>query len=137
MSVDTSAGMQAALLVAARNYRRALIIAVGLGVASLLALSLLGQFVAGVLICIGLGLGAFNSKLVQRALVGFVGDDTPSKRKLMLGVLRRLLIVSVIAFGIALLYRPVGWVVLLGLAVFQILVMGSVFGGLLREVRRA
>ena len=52
-------------------------------------------------------------------------------------MLRRLvLIVSLVAFAIALIYPPHGWVVFVGLAIFQMLIMGTVFGGLIREVRR-
>ena len=42
-----------------------------------------------------------------------------------------------IAFAIAIVYQPNGWVVFVGLAAFQLLVMSTVFGGLIREVRRA
>lgn len=140
MTADTSPGLQQALADAARNYHRALVAAVGIGVAGLLVTALAGNYVAGVLLCVGLALGAVNSSLVQRSLVAFVakGDpDHPDKRGLMLGVLRRLTLVSAVAFVVAYVYRPTGWVVLLGLALFQLLVMGTVFGGLFREVRRA
>jgi len=137
MSAETTVGMQLALRSASRNFQRALLVALAIGVSGLVGLSLAGHFVAGVLLCVGLGLGAVNSRLVQRSLVAFVSAGDPNKGKLMVGVLRRLVIVSAVAFAIAFLYRPEGWVVLLGLALFQVLVMGSVFGGLFKEVRRA
>lgn len=137
MTDNTPIGMETALLAAARNYRRAVVVAIGLGGVGLVVSAVTGQFVAGVLFCVGLVLGAVNGRLVQRSLASFVEAGDPNKRKLMLGVLRRLLLISAIAFAIAVVYQPIGWVVLLGLAVFQILVMGTVFGGLYREVRRA
>ncbi|MGH8867287.1 MAG: ATP synthase subunit I [Actinomycetes bacterium] len=137
MSAETPEGMQVALRSAARNFQRALVAAAVLGVLGFIGLAVAGHAVAGVLLCVGLGLGGVNSRMVQRSLGEFIKQGDPNKRKLMLGVLRRLMLVSAVALGIAFLYQPDGWVVLVGLAVFQVIVMGSVFGGLYKEVRRA
>ena len=137
MTDDDAVGVKLALRSAARNYNRLLVIAAGLGVVSLLVLAVAGTWVAGVMICIGLGLGIVNSLLVQRSLATAIIAGDPNKRGLAMGVLKRLSITSLVAFVIALVYQPYGWLVFLGLAVFQMLIMATVFSGLVREVRRS
>jgi hypothetical protein len=137
MTDDDAVSVKLALRAAARNYNRLLVIAAGLGIVSLLVLAVAGKWVAGVMICIGLGLGIVNSLLVQRSLATAIIAGDPNKRGLAMGVLKRLSVTSLVAFVIALVYQPYGWLVFLGLAVFQMLIMATVFSGLVREVRRS
>ena len=137
MTDDDAVSVKLALRSAARNYNRLLVIAAGLGIVSLLVLAVAGKWVAGVMICIGLGLGIVNSLLVQRSLATAIIAGDPNKRGLAMGVLKRLSVTSLVAFVIALVYQPYGWLVFLGLAVFQMLIMATVFSGLVREVRRS
>jgi hypothetical protein len=60
----------------------------------------------------------------------------PGKRALTLGVLQRLGALTAIAFLIAFAFRPQGFAVLIGLAVFQLLMMGSTTGAMVRQLRR-
>ena len=137
MSGDTSTDSRDALNAAARKYNYALIIAAVGGLVSLVVLAFAGLFGAGVLVCVGLALGVVNSQLVQRSLASSVASGEPNRKALTMSMLRRLVMVSAIAFAIALIYQPHGWVVFVGLAAFQLLIMSTVFGGLIREVRRA
>lgn len=137
MSGDTSTDSRDALKEAARKYNYALIIAAVGGLVSLIVLSSVGLFDAGVLVSVGLALGVVNSQLVQRSLASSVASGEPNRKALTMSMLRRLVVVSAIAFAIALIYQPHGWVVFVGLAAFQLLIMSTVFGGLIREVRRA
>jgi hypothetical protein len=52
-----------------------------------------------------------------------------------LGVLRRLALITAIAVAIAVLYKPDGWVVFIGLMVFQMVTLGTVLAGLTKQVR--
>ena len=81
-------------------------------------------------------LGVVNMQLVQRSLASSIEAGEPNRKALTMSMLRRLVVVSAIAFAIALIYQPYGWVVFVGLAAFQLLIMSTVFGGLIREVRR-
>ncbi len=137
MSEDTSTDSRDALKAAARKYNYALVIAAVGGLVSLIVLTIAGLFDAGVLLCVGLGLGVVNSQLVQRSLASSVASGEPDRKGLTMSMLRRLVVVSAIAFAIAIIYQPHGWVVFVGLAAFQLLIMSTVFGGLIREVRRA
>jgi len=137
VSGDTSTDSRDALKAAARKYNYALIIAAVGGLVSLIVLSLAGLADAGALLCVGLALGVVNNRLVQRSLASSVASGEPNRKALTMSMLRRLVVVSAVAFAIALLYQPHGWVVFVGLAAFQLLIMSAVFGGLMREVRRA
>ena len=136
MSDRTATDTRAALQAAARKYNYTLLIAAVGGVVSLIVLAFLGLADAGILLCVGLGLGILNSHLVQRSLASSVASGEPNRKALTLSMLRRLVIMSAVAFAIALIYQPHGWVVFVGLAAFQLLIMSTVFGGLIREVRR-
>jgi hypothetical protein len=126
-----------ALRSAARNYNRVL---VATAVAAVLGFALLATtvaFAAGVLYVVGLGLGVFNSQLVQRSLARAVTGGDVQRKAIAFGVLRRLAIVTAVAVAIALAYRPYGWLVFMGLTLFQLLLMLMLFTGLARQVRRA
>jgi hypothetical protein len=137
MSEETYDDTRAALRATARKYNIALLIAAIAGVLCLVISAIAGDFSIGVLACVGLAMGVINNHLVQRSLAASVATGDPNRRALTMSMLRRLVIVSAIAFAIAIVYQPNGWVVFVGLAAFQLLVMSTVFSGLIREVRRA
>jgi hypothetical protein len=134
---DREIDYKLALRSAARNYNRTLVLAAAIAVAGFLVLTVTGSFSAGVLFVAGIALGVVNSQLVQRSLVTAVTRGDTDRRAIGFGVLKRLSLVTVIAFVIAFAYQPNGWVVFVGLTVFQMLIMVTVFGGLARQVRRA
>ena len=136
MSEQAEAGAREALNAAASKYNSCLAIAAGCGLASVVVFAIAGDFDIGILFCVGLGLGVVNSQLVQRSLASSVEVGDPNRKALTFSMLRRLIVVSIIAFAIAIVYQPHGWVVFVGLASFQVLIMSTVFGGLIREVRR-
>jgi hypothetical protein len=125
------------LVAAARAHRRILLGAAGVGLAGLALASALGHPVAGALLCVGLGLGAWNSFRAQSSLAGFAAGDVGRARRLIaMSVLRRLAVVSAVAIGLAVLFRPDGWTVVVGIAAFQALMIGGTARPLLREIRR-
>jgi uncharacterized membrane protein len=136
MSDQTASGTRDALNAAARKYNYSLAIAAAGGVVALIVFGITGDFDIGVLFCVGLVLGVVNSQMVQRSLASSVAAGEPDRKALTFSMLRRLVIVSIVAFAIGIIYQPHGWVVFVGLAAFQLLIMSTVFGGLIREVRR-
>jgi predicted RND superfamily exporter protein len=131
-----ASGTRQALEQAASKYNKSLLIAAVGGLVAFVVLAIFGYADAGLLLCVGLGLGVVNSMLVQRSLATSIERGEPDRKGLTLGMLKRLVIVSALAFAIAIFYPPHGWFVFLGLASFQMLVMSMVFGSLVREVRR-
>jgi len=133
---DKEIDYRMALRSAARNYNKSLLLSAIIAVVGLVVLSLTVGLDAGILFCVGLGLGVLNSQLVQRSLVRAVTEGRADRKAISFGVLRRLSLITALAVGIALLYRPDGLLVFVGLMIFQMLSLATVLGGLARQIRR-
>jgi hypothetical protein len=123
----------------ARGYRFALIIALLLGVAAMAACALTGYPLAGMFICIGLALGGWNSRKLWTDTEKLVdGSQTAGEKwrgPAATASAKRLGMITVFAFLVALAYRPLGWTVFIGLLVFQVLLMSVIAKPLTRIVR--
>ena len=149
-----------ALADAGRRYRLVLIVSASVGLTGLIVLSVLGYPVAGIALCAGMFMGFINSRMVIAQAAKFTQmkftqteftqteftqteitqteitqTEHPNKRALVFGVLQRLGAVTAIALLIAFAFRPQGFTVFIGLAVFQLLMMGSTAGAMVRELR--
>ena len=124
-----------ALVDVGKRYRLVLIVCPIAGLAGLIVLSVLGYPVAGAAFCVGLFMGFINSRMVIAQAAKFTQMENPNKRALAFGVLQRLGVLTVIALLIAFAFRPQGFTVLIGLAVFQLLMMGSTSGAMVRQLR--
>ena len=134
---DKEIDYQLALRSAARNYNKSLLISAIVGLIGFVVLWLTVSLDAGILFCVGLGLGVLNSQMVQRSLVRAVTDGRSDRKTISFGVLRRLSLITLLAVGIAILYRPEGLLVFIGLMIFQMISLATVLGGLARQVRGA
>ena len=123
----------------ARSYRFALIIAAAIGVAAMIACTLAGYPLAGMFICVGLALGSWNSRKLWTDTEKLVdGTQTPGEKwrgPAATASAKRLGMITVFAFLVALAYRPLGWTVFIGLLVFQMLLMSVIAKPLTRVVR--
>lgn len=108
---------------AAANLRRSARVAAALAIASIGVLSALGHPWMGVFASLGLVLGALNNRMLQRSVLRYGLDDSISRKQFRRGVLGRLGAVTLLAIGLAVLVRPDGLGVFVGLAVFQILML--------------
>jgi riboflavin transporter FmnP len=124
-----------ALLDVSRRYRLVLVVCPIAGLTGLIVLSVLGYPVAGAAFCVGLLMGFINSRMVIAQAAKFTQMENPNKRALTLGVLQRLGALTAIALLIAFSFRPQGFTALIGLAVFQLLMMGSTTGAMVRQLR--
>ena len=124
-----------ALVDVGRRYRMILIVCPIAGLTGLIVLSVLGYPVAGAAFCVGLFMGFINSRMVIAQAAKFTRTENPGKRALALGVLQRLGALTAIALLIAFAFRPQGFTVLIGLAVFQLLMMGSTASAMVRQLR--
>lgn len=118
------------------QFRKILIVTPIIGAIGMTAASLLGYPIAGALFCVGLALGLINTRMVIGAAVRYAATEDPSKGPVISGSLQRLAVITVVGFGLAYAFRPEGLAVLIGLAFYQVLMMGSASGPLLREVRK-
>jgi hypothetical protein len=112
--------------VAKGNLRRSIILAGCVGVVAIVACALLGHVFMGVFACVGLALGALNSRMVQKAVLSYGQSQAGNKKALFTrSILARLGIVTLIALGCAFFVRPDGYGVFAGLAFFQMLMVGG------------
>jgi hypothetical protein len=124
-----------ALVDVSRRYRLVLVVCPIAGLAGLIVFSVLGYPVAGIALCAGLFMGFINSRMVIAQAAKFTQLENPDRRALTFGVLKRLGTLTAIALLIAFAFRPQGFTVLIGLAVFQLLMMGSTAGAMVRQLR--
>lgn len=119
------------------NLRRAALIAACLGAVSFVVLAIAGHPLAAVFFCCGLGLGLFNTALVQRSAARFAASGDPNKRRFAVSVLGRLTLITGLAVCLALALRPEGLAVFAGLAALQLLMIFMASVPLLKELRRS
>lgn len=115
--------------------RRSAIVALVVGVLAVAVLVPMGYVGYALFGCLGLGLGLLNSVLVVRSVERF-SDTKPSKARFSGSVLIRLAAITVLAFGLVLLFRPEGIGVFGGLAVFQLIAIGTSMLPLIKEIRQ-
>lgn len=122
--------------VAIANLRLAVIASSAIGVAGLVVLALTGHPLMGLFLCIGLGLGALNSRMVQRSVVNFGDSAAPNKKaRFTRSVLSRLGLITLVAVVALLLIRPDGFGVIVGVGLFQLLMLTFAAVPVFRELR--
>lgn len=123
----------------ARGYRFALVLAALVGAAAVVACALTGYPLAGLFICGGLALGGWNSRRLWTDTEKLVdGTQQAGERwrgPAVTSSARRLGLMTLIAFLVALAYRPMGWTVFVGLVVFQMVMVVMVAPPLRRVIR--
>jgi hypothetical protein len=121
---------------AAANLRRSIVVAAFLGLASVVVLGLFGHPFMGMFACIGLSLGALNNKMLQRSMLNYAVTPTMSKGHFARRALVRLSIVTALALGVGLIFRPDGLGLFAGLAVFQVLMLTGASVPVFRSLRQ-
>ena len=101
----------------ARVSRRTVLGGLVFGVIGLIACLALGAPLTGLGLCIGLGLGLLNFRLIQRSVIK-VGarEDENHKRPLAANTVARLAVISALALGLLFLSFELGLGVMVGLA---------------------
>jgi hypothetical protein len=127
----------APLMVPVGTPRRVFIIAAVLGGVGLLIASILGHVVVGLLLLVGLALGAVNNILTVRSILKFTAAGDPDRKKFAKASLLRLGYISLIAALFLIVFRREGIAVLAGLAVFHLLAALATSVPALKEFRKA
>ncbi len=122
---------------AAANLRRSVIVAACLGLASVVVLGLFGHPFMGMFVCFGLSLGALNNKMLQRSMVNYAVTPAMTKGRFARHALVRLAVVTAIALGVGLVFRPDGLGLFAGLAVFQVLMLTGASVPVFRSLRQS
>lgn len=121
---------------AAANLRRSIIVSAVLGVIAIVVLSIAGHPLMGVFGCLGLALGAVNNRMLQRSVLRYAtAGGAITKKQFRRGVMARLGALTLIAIGVAVLVRPDGLGIFVGLAVFQVLMLVGAAVPVFRSLR--
>lgn len=129
----TTAPMSGPVLSPAARIGRILVIPAALGAVAIVASTLLGHANIGLLITVGLALGALNGVLAERAGSRLTASD--DKSTVVAGSMKRLGVITIVALAVAFLARPDGWTVLVGLAVYQLIALAAALGAAAKEAR--
>lgn len=107
--------------------RRTVSAALMVGIALLVGCVSFGVALVGVGACIGVALGVFNFRMTGNSVARAAASDVvDKKRPLALNTLGRLGIITVVTLGLLLVSHRLGLGILIGLAVFQVLLLVNV-----------
>ena len=117
--------------------KRTIASCIALGVVSVGASFLLGQWLAGAGVVLGLGGATVNHRLFQLSTVRHIDSEGHLERRPYAGsVAARLGTLTVIAFALLYVVRPMGFGMVGGLVAFQLLLMANALGALWSYHRR-
>jgi hypothetical protein len=108
---------------AVANLRRSALLGAVLGIVGIVVCAVEGHVLMGVFGFLGIGLGAYNNKLLQKSVIRYAMSENVGKKQFRRGVMTRLGLITLLAVGLGLLVRPDGLGVFVGLAAFQILML--------------
>jgi hypothetical protein len=120
-----------------RDQRKTIVVAVVLAVAAYWVLGQVGEWVLAGCIAGGVGLGLLNHLVTEFWLLRLItSGEQPTRNKLAMSTMTRLLVLSVVAVGIAVWFWPDGIGLLLGLAVFRLIALVMTGLPLLKELKQ-
>lgn len=114
---------------------RALALPAGIALLALLVGAAVGYVAIGLFVAAGVALGAANGLLMESAAARMEPANAPERSDIVKGSLGRLGLISIIALAIAFFAQPHGWLVLLGLAGYQLLSLAARLGAAAKEAR--
>jgi len=114
---------------------RVLVLPAACAATALLVAGIFGHLGIGLLLAAGVALGAVNGLLMESATARLTPEAAPPRKVIVKSSLGRLGLITVVALAIAFLARPNGWLLLLGLACYQLLSLAAMLGTAAREAR--
>jgi hypothetical protein len=120
-----------------RDQRKTMVVAIVLAGAGYWVLGQLGEWVLAGCIAAGVALGLINHLVTEFWLLRMItSGEQPTRAKLAMSTFLRLLVLSVVAVGIAVWFWPDGIGLLLGLAVFRLIALVMTGLPLLKELKQ-
>ena len=121
----------------ARDQRKTIVVAVVLAAAAYWVLGQLGEWTMAGCIAGGVALGLLNHLATEYWLLRIItSGEQPTRNKLAMSTLVRLLVLSVVAVGIAVWFWPDGIGLLFGLAIFRLIAIVMTTAPLLKELKK-
>jgi hypothetical protein len=120
-----------------RDQRKTILVAIVLSVAAYWVLGQIGEWRLAGCIAGGVGLGLVNHLVTEFWLLRIItSGQQPTRNKLAMSTFLRLLVLSVVAVGVAVWFWPDGIGLLLGLAVFRLIALVMTGLPLLKELKQ-
>jgi hypothetical protein len=124
------------VLAVLRHQRKTIGVAVVLAVAAYWIAGQLGEWRLASAIAVGVGIGLVNHLATEYWLLRIISSGAqPSRATMMRSTLVRLLVVTVVAVGVAVMWWPDGIGLLLGLAIFRLIALVMTTIPLLKELK--
>lgn len=114
---------------------RVLVLPGACAAAALVIAGFVGHLQIGLLLACGVALGALNGLLMEAATARLTPEAAPTRKVIVKSSLGRLGLITVIALAIAFFARPDGWLLLLGLACYQLLSLTAALSAAAKEAR--
>jgi len=108
---------------AAANLRRSALLGAVIGLVAIVVCTVEGHPLMGAFGFLGIGLGAYNNKLLQHSVIRYATNPEVGKKQFRRGVMARLSLITVLAIALGFFVRPDGLGVFVGLAAFQIIML--------------
>jgi len=119
-----------------RDQKKTILVAVVLAVASFWIAGQFGEWRLATAISVGVGLGLINHLVTEYWLLRIIANgEQPTKATMMRSTLVRLLVLTVVAVSLAVVWWPDGIGLLLGLAVFRLIALVMTTLPLLKELK--
>ena len=119
-----------------RDQRKTIVVAFVLAAAAYWVLGQLGEWTLAGCIAGGVALGLLNHLATEYWLLRIItSGEQPARSKLAMSTLVRLLVLSVVAVGIAVWFWPDGIGLLFGLAIFRLIALVMTTIPLLKELK--
>ncbi len=120
-----------------KDQRKAILVALGLAVASYWIAGQLGEWTLAGCIAAGIGLGLFNHLATEYWLLRIItSGEQPTRSEMIFATVARLTVLTVVAVTIAVVFWPDGIGLLLGLAIFRLIALVMTSVPLLKELKQ-
>lgn len=127
---------RASFLAVLRHQHKIVLVAVVLAAAAFWVAGPLGEWRLGAAIAVGVALGLANHLFTEFWLLRIiVNGEQPTRATMMRSTLVRLLVVTVVAVSVAVVWWPDGIGLLLGLAIFRLIALVMTTIPLLKELK--
>jgi hypothetical protein len=133
---DLERPTKASFLTVLKDQRKTIVVALVLAVAAYWIAGQLGEWRLATAIAVGVGLGLLNHLATEYWLLRIIANGgQPTRATMVRSTLVRLLVLTVVAVGLAVVWWPDGIGLLLGLAVFRLIALVMTTVPLLKELK--
>jgi hypothetical protein len=137
-STEIAPGDRPSVLRVLRDQRKIVILAVALMAGAYWVSGQLGEWRLAACIAGGIALGLLNHLATEYWLMRIItSGEQPTRNKMIASTMTRLLVLTVVAVGIAVMFWPDGIGLLLGLALFRLIALVMTGLPLLKELKKS